>query len=157
MERKAKRTFVLQQDISDCGVACLLSAIRYFEGNNNIENLRRLSGTDGLGTSLLGLCQSADKVGITAEGFEGEVKHLIELKELSIIHLTLENGLEHFVLNYGYDTSRQKFLIGDPANGITYWDGTELDNLWISKALLTLTPNSSFIKTATENTAKKNG
>jgi len=155
MERKAKKTFVLQQDISDCGVACLLSAIRYFDGNNNIEHLRRLSGTDGLGTSLLGLCQSADKIGIAAEGFEGEVEHLMELKELSILHLTLENGLEHFVLNYGYDASRQKFLIGDPANGITYWDGTDLDNLWISKALLTLTPNSSFIKTATEHTAKK--
>jgi len=155
MERKAKQTFILQQDISDCGVACLLSAIRYFEGNNSLENLRRQSGTDSLGTSLLGLCQGARKVGITAEGFEAEVEHLIALKELTILHLTLENGLEHFVLNYGYDAGKQKFLIGDPANGIAYWDGTDLDTLWKKKALLTLTPNSSFIKTATENAAKR--
>ena len=93
MEKKAKKTLVLQRDISDCGVACLLSAIRYFDGNNNLENLRKLSGTDGMGTTLLGLIQSSENVGIDAEGFEAEIEHLIDLKGLCILHLTLEKIL----------------------------------------------------------------
>lgn len=155
MEKKAKQTLVLQQDISDCGVACLLSSIRYFDGNNNLDNLRRLSGTDGMGTTLLGLCRGAENVGIDAEGFEAEIEHLINLKELSLLHLTLENDLEHFVLSYGYDTIKGKFLIGDPGKGIYYMDETELTTLWKSKVLLTLIPNRNFIKTKTENTAKR--
>ncbi|MBC6111774.1 peptidase domain-containing ABC transporter [Pedobacter fastidiosus] len=155
MEKKAKRTLVIQQDISDCGVACLLSAIRYFDGNNNLENLRKLSGTDGMGTTLLGLCQSSEKTGIDAEGFEAEIEHLINLKELSILHLTLENDLEHFVLNYGYDSIKKKFLIGDPSKGVEFWDELTLLKLWKSKVLLTLTPNKNFIKTKTENIVKR--
>lgn len=155
MERKAKNTLFLQQDISDCGVACLLSAIRYFDGNNNLENLRTISGTDGKGTTLLGLCQASEKVGIDAEGFEAELKHLIDLKELSILHLNLGNDLEHFVLNYGFDLIKGKFLIGDPGKGIVYWNETELLSFWKSKILLTLKPNNNFIKVRLENVAKR--
>lgn len=155
MEKKAKQTLVLQQDISDCGVACLLSAIRYFDGNNNLENLRKLSGTDGMGTTLLGLMQGAEQLGIDAEGFEAEIKHLVSLKELSILHLTLDNDLEHFVLNYGYDKVKNKFLIGDPGKGIVFLDETDLAKLWQSKVLLTLVPNKNFIKTKTQNKAKR--
>lgn len=155
MEKKAKQTLVLQQDISDCGVACLLSAIRYFDGNNSLENLRNLSGTTGTGTTLLGLCQSAQKIGIDAEGFEALMEHLKDLTELSILHVTLENELEHFVLNYGYDKTRQKFLIGDPGNGVSFYEEAELARLWKNGFLLVLKPNSSFIKTKAENVAKR--
>jgi len=155
VEKKAKQTLVLQQDISDCGVACLLSAIRYFDGNNSLENLRNLSGTTGTGTTLLGLCQSAQKIGIDAEGFEALMEHLKDLTELSILHVTLENELEHFVLNYGYDKTRQKFLIGDPGNGVSFYEEAELARLWKNGFLLVLKPNSSFIKTKAENVAKR--
>lgn len=47
--------FVLQQDESDCGVACLLSIIRYHGGESSLERLRESSGTSIQGTSLLGL------------------------------------------------------------------------------------------------------
>lgn len=49
----------LQQDQSDCGVACLLSVIKYYGGNSSIETIRKLSGTNITGTTLLGLYQAA--------------------------------------------------------------------------------------------------
>lgn len=155
MEKKARKSLVLQQDVSDCGVACLLSAIRFFEGNNNLDNLRKLSGTDRAGTTLLGLIQGSEKVGIDAEGFEAEIEHLIDLKELSILHLTFENEFEHFVVNYGYDIKKENFLIGDPAKGVSYWTQSELEKLWKTKVLLTITPNSRFVKTKVENVKKR--
>ena len=155
MQKKAKKTLVLQQDSSDCGVACLLSAIRYFDGNNSLENLRALSGTTGMGTTLLGLRQGAQKAGLDATGFEVDPAYLKYLKEITILHMVLESGLEHFVLNYGYDEATEKFLIGDPGKGLSYFNENDLFKLWGSRFLLTLKPNAEFIKLKVENKAKK--
>lgn len=63
-----RKTFVMQHDQTDCGVACLLSLIRYYGGDCTLEKLRELSGTNTEGTSLLGLYQAAGQTGFTAEG-----------------------------------------------------------------------------------------
>ncbi|MEA3318143.1 MAG: cysteine peptidase family C39 domain-containing protein, partial [Bacteroidota bacterium] len=61
--KKIKKTFELQQDQSDCGVACLLSLTKYYGGNISLEKLRELSGTSKQGTPLLGLYQGANQIG----------------------------------------------------------------------------------------------
>jgi ATP-binding cassette subfamily B protein len=63
-----EKTHTLQLDQSDCGVACLLSILKLYDGNHSIEKLRELSGTTKQGTTLLGLYQVANQVGLTAEG-----------------------------------------------------------------------------------------
>ena len=50
--KRLQQTFTLQHEQSDCGVACLLSIIQYYEGTNPIEKLRELSGTTKQGTTL---------------------------------------------------------------------------------------------------------
>ena len=60
--KELQQSFVLQQGEADCGVACLLSIINYFGGNNTLENLRKLSGTNITGTTLLGLYQAANQI-----------------------------------------------------------------------------------------------
>ena len=64
-QKHLQQTFTQQHDQSDCGVACLLSIIQYYEGSNNLEKLRELSGTTKQGTTLLGLYQAANKLGFT--------------------------------------------------------------------------------------------
>jgi ABC-type bacteriocin/lantibiotic exporter with double-glycine peptidase domain len=155
MITKAKKTLVLQQDSSDCGVACLLSAIQYFNGTSNLEHLRKVSGTDGNGTTLLGLCEGAEKSGIAAEAFEAELEHLIAIDELCLLHVKLENELEHFVLCYGYDAEKRVFIIGDPANGVERWTEETLAKLWISNILLTLKPLKTFLSSKTKNKEKR--
>jgi len=44
-EKYLRSTFVVQQDQNDCGVACLLSIIRHYNGTGTLEKLRELSGT----------------------------------------------------------------------------------------------------------------
>ena len=72
MSRKISRqignSFVLQKNQSDCGVACLSSIIKFYGGNPNQEKLRIESGTTKQGTTLLGLYQTALKVGFNSEG-----------------------------------------------------------------------------------------
>lgn len=148
-----RKTHTPQLDQSDCGVACLLSIIKLYGGNQSIESLRELSGTTKQGTTLLGLYQSANQLGFTAEGCQADVLSLLEHEHALILHVVLENQLQHYVVCYGYD-KENGFLIGDPAKGIFYWNIKDLEKKWISKNCLVLFPNENFI-TAKELTKSK--
>jgi ATP-binding cassette subfamily B protein len=140
-----EKTHTLQLDQSDCGVACLLSLIKLYEGNQSLEKLRELSGTTQQGTTMLGLYQVANKLGFTAEGCEADINALIEHKQPVILHVVIENQLQHYVVCYGHD-KQKGFLIGDPAKGTYYLSEGELDKIWVSKSCLILEPNENFVK-----------
>lgn len=148
-----QQTLILQHDQSDCGVACLLSIIQFYGGSNNLEKLRELSGTTKQGTTLLGLYQAANKLGFAAQGNEADIQSIIEHKEPLILHVVLENRLQHYLVCYGYENDN--FIIGDPAKGIIRYTKEELNAIWKSKTCLTLKPNSDFVKTKTQNYDKK--
>ncbi|QMU64204.1 MAG: ATP-binding cassette domain-containing protein [Flavobacteriaceae bacterium] len=152
-EKKLQQTFILQHEQSDCGVACLLSLIQYYEGNNSLEKLRELSGTTKQGTTLLGLYQAANQLGFTSQGNEADIQAIIDHKEPLILHVVIENHLQHYVICYGYRDD--KFTIGDPAKGITTYTKEELENIWKSKTCLTITPNNNFVKAETKAKDKK--
>src|SRR5699024_10592872 len=152
-KKHIQNSFVLQHDQSDCGVACLLSVIQHYEGSNSLETLRELSGTTRQGTTLLGLYQAANKLGFTAQGNAADIPALIAHKEPLILHVLIEEQLEHYVVCYGYQAG--KFLIGDPAKGASEYTEEELEQIWKSKTCLTLSPNESFVKTKEEKSDKR--
>ncbi|WP_232780464.1 cysteine peptidase family C39 domain-containing protein [Capnocytophaga cynodegmi] len=153
-QKQITKTFVLQHDQSDCGVACLLSLIRYYGGNNSLEKLREISGTTRQGTTLLGLYQAANQLGFLAEGNEADTQALIDHGEPVILHVVIEERLQHYVICYGYQNG--KFLIGDPAKGINELSPNELDKIWISKTCLVLSPTETFQKEEITKKSQRN-
>jgi ATP-binding cassette, subfamily C, bacteriocin exporter len=153
-KKHIKKTHTLQLDQSDCGVACLMSLIKLNGGKNSIEKLRELSGTTKQGTTMLGLYQVANKIGFTAEGCEADIQALIDHKQPVILHVVIDNQLQHYVVCYEYDIEKG-FLIGDPAKGIYYLSAEELEKIWVSKSCLTLEINEHFIKAETEKHSQK--
>ena len=141
--KKIKKTFVKQQDQSDCGVACLSSIIKYYEGYASLESIRELSGTTKQGSTLMGLYQASNQFGFDANGYEANLEYLKDLKIPSILHILLNKQILHYVVYYGY--SSKGFLIGDPAEGIKYITSEELKEIWASKVLLQLLPNNTFV------------
>lgn len=141
-----KKGFVYQQDNSDCGAACLLTVIRYYKGEQSLEKLRELSGTGLTGTTLLGLYQCANKVGFVAKAFIAEKEHLKTIEVPCILHVVIEN-LQHFIVLYCVEVGNcgPIYLIGDPARGIIRISEPELEEIWKSKTVLVLKPDSSFI------------
>jgi ATP-binding cassette subfamily B protein len=149
-----EKTHTLQLDQSDCGVACLLSIIKFYQGNHSIEKLRELSGTSQQGTTMLGLYQVANNVGFKAEGCEADIPSLIEHNQPVILHVVIDKQLQHYVVCYEY--SKEKgFLIGDPAKGIYFLSFEELDKIWESKSCLTLEPTDTFEKTVKSKNNKR--
>lgn len=149
-----EKTHTLQLDQSDCGVACLMSLVKLYGGTNSIEKLRELSGTTKQGTTMLGLYQVANKIGFTAEGCQADINALIEHKQPVILHVVIDDQLQHYVVCYKYDNEKG-FLIGDPAKGIYYLSENELDKIWDSKSCLTLEPNDTFVKAEFEKNSQR--
>ena len=140
-----KRNFVYQHDQTDCGVACLLNVVRYFDGDRSLEKLRELSGTNLTGTTLLGLYQCANQIGLKAEAYKYNLDDLTNLKAPCILHFNI-NNLHHFVVFYGayYEKGNKLFIIGDPAKGILLLRHDDILNFWESKTLLFLSKTEHF-------------
>ena len=149
---KIRKHSVLQHDSSDCGVACLASAIRYFGGDISIEKLRNMSGTGRSGTSMLGLYQAAVKNGLSATGYEASTKDIKEHADALILHVIIEEKLEHYILCYGFQD--EKFVIWDPARGLLSMSEEDLAAIWRSRKCLSISPNGDF-KTRKESKGAK--
>ncbi len=162
-----KPIHIQQRDATDCGVACLLSIIRMYGGDASLETLREQSGTSLQGTSLLGLQQVAEKMGINAEAFE--VEDIEEFKKEAtfpcILHVVIDEKLEHYVVCNGFKVikdlnigkvkptmellayvTKTEYNITDPAKGFDTWDEAELLKNWKSRAVLILNPTEVFEK-----------
>jgi ATP-binding cassette, subfamily C, bacteriocin exporter len=161
-----RKILTLQQDQSDCGVACLLTTIQFHGGSDSLEHLRKVSGTSRQGTTLLGLLQAAEQVGFAAEGLEAEgVHNLSELNEPAILHVVIENRLQHYIVYFppeGSDGSTatkgkpsDPLQLFDPAKGVIQMTPAELDKIWQSKALLKLVPTDAFEKASEQKLKKK--
>lgn len=140
--KNIEKAFVKQNNQSWCGLACLSILCRYYGGDMPQEKLVKLSGTNVSGTTLLGLYQAANTIGLEAEGLEGNVEELSKLDNPAILHFTLEDGLLHYVVYFG--KSVDKFILADPAKGISYIDYGTLEKLWKSKTLLSVKKGESF-------------
>jgi len=140
-----RKHHVLQHGHSDCGVACLASIIKHHGGEKSLDEIRRVSGTTKTGTSILGLFQGATSLGFDAQGMEaGGIDNLNELGNPAILHVILENKLEHYVVFHGFE--KEQLIIGDPAKGVELWNREKLEEVWHSKTLLKLSPNGAFKK-----------
>ena len=76
MKRKLE---VIQEEISDCGASCLLSIIRYYDGDASLEQLRVSSLTSKDGVNMFNLIECAKNLGFDAKG--------IKEKDLSKLNL----------------------------------------------------------------------
>ena len=133
-----KKSLVYQQDVKDCGVACLLTAIKFHGYHSSLERLRELSGTNDTGTSLYGLKQAANQVGFESEAFYAEnTQELLDHEGLMILHVVKNDKYEHFLLVCP-DKSQNSFIIADPDGKVLKMSPSELSEIWFSKALLSL-------------------
>lgn len=108
---------ILQDDLKDCGVCCLLSIIKFYNGNSSREYLRELTKTTKDGVSGLNLLRAAREFGFEAYGVKGKIKD-IKKEHLPIIaHVTIDKKFNHFIVIYEIDVRKNKLLVMDPARG----------------------------------------
>ena len=71
-----KQACVKQQDITDCGAACLASISAYYGLIYPIARIRQYAFTEKKGTNLWGMIKAAERLGLTAKGVKADSEAL---------------------------------------------------------------------------------
>lgn len=90
---------VKQHDYKDCGAACLVSVAGHYKLKIPIARIRQYAGTDKKGTSVLGLTEAAEKLGLLAKGVRGEQDSLEKIPKPAIAHVILRREMDMAVLD----------------------------------------------------------
>lgn len=108
---------VMQDGIKDCGVCCLLSIIKYYNGKVSKEYLRDLTNTTKNGVSALNLLHAAEKLGFEVEALTGQLEQIDANNLPCIAHVIINKSYHHFVVIYEINHEKKKVIIMDPAKG----------------------------------------
>ena len=123
-----KNLIVLQDGYKECGVACLLSIIRYYGGNISINKLVELTNTTKTGTYFYNLKEASTSLGLNSKAYKvDDINTLMDIK-LPFISQFLNNNCEHFVVVYSI--SKKKVVIMDPALGQRTLTPDAFSKLW---------------------------
>jgi len=135
---------VKQRDRSDCGAACLVSVSAYYGCRIPLSLIRRYSGTDKDGTSLLGMVRAAEKISFLARAAKARGVPLGQIPFPAIFHIVLENGFQHFVVVYRIKKNQVYYM--DPAGGEFRSVMSDRFLLQWSGIVLLLAPSPDFTK-----------
>ena len=134
---KVKYKKVYQRNAKDCGVACLLSVIKYYKGCNTFENLRFLTKCSDNGITALNLIEAGKKLGFDSKGIKCSYEDLYNLQKPMICHFRLKNGYNHYVVLY--EIGRKYLTIFDPYYGMKKYKKDEFLEKW-TNIVITLKP-----------------
>ena len=114
-----------QRDNKDCGPTCLKIIAKYYNRTINIQQLRELSETTRVGSSLLGLSEASEKLGFRSLGVKIDLKKLLEAPLPCILHW----NKNHYVVLY--KIKKEVFYISDPGHGLLKYSKEDFLKHWI--------------------------
>ncbi len=142
---------VKQNDLSDCGAACVATICKYYKKDVSIAKLKEITKTDTNGTTFAGLIRALTDLGfeskavkITREGF------MSKFSLPCIAQLAFEDGYLHFVVIY--KITKNHVIISDPQRGIVTYTISDFMKVF-TRVLLLLVPNVQFEKTKEDESA----
>lgn len=119
-------TFYKQLNAMDCGPTCIRMVAKHYGKHYNADTLRQKAGFSKAGVSLLGISETAEKLGFRTRGAKLSLKQLSEIPLPAILHW----NQNHFVVLIAI--SKNKIKIADPGKGIITCSKKEFSNHWLS-------------------------
>lgn len=110
----------------DCGPTALRMVAKYYGKHYNADTLRQKAGYSKAGVSLLGISETAEKIGFRTRGVTLTLEQLQEAPIPCILHW----NQNHFVVLLSLPGRRGQ--IADPAKGILTYSIDEFKSHWIS-------------------------
>lgn len=149
--------FYKQLNAMDCGPTCLRMIAKYYGKHYNAETLRQIAGYSKQGISLLGISETAEKIGFRTRGVQITIQQLKKVNLPCVLHW----DQNHFVVLT--ETRRNKCKIADPGKGMVIYSFTEFLSHWESSEnedgeqfgiALLLEPTPAFYETEGEKENK---
>lgn len=135
-EKMLKRVIIKQQDQNDCGVCCLESVIKYYDGYVPLEKIRQDTYTSKRGTSAYHMVETLKKYGFDAYGTKIR-KERFEIESIplpAIIHVVYDNGVNHYMVLY--EKRKDKVILMDPSAGKKVMSITDFFWIWSEVAII---------------------
>lgn len=137
---RAKRMpIVLQDELSECGLACLAMISGYFGRRIGLRAIRDRCDISSRGQTLQSLILAGDQLGLSSRAVKVKVGQLHRLKTPCIVHWRFD----HFVVLKSI--RRNKVEVHDPAVGSKTMSVEDFFNSFTGVAL-EMTPNDRFEK-----------
>lgn len=141
---KMKSICIKQQDVTDCGAACIASVCAHYGLKFPIAQIRQYAHTDKKGTNILGMIEAMNKLGFTAKGVRAEFEAFNIIPKPAIAHVIIKDVLQHFVVVYKVTKKHVKYM--DPGDGCMHKvTHTEFKHTWTG-VLMLVEPNETFEK-----------
>jgi ATP-binding cassette, subfamily C, bacteriocin exporter len=139
---RRKKIRIQQQDLTDCGAACLASISAWYGLQYPIARIRQFAGTDKKGTSILGIVEAAERLGLSAKAIKGEPGSILEVPLPAVAHCVLPNGIHHYVVVY--EANAKGIKVMNPGDGsLQTLPYDHFQQLW-SGVLVLLAPLPEF-------------
>lgn len=139
-----KRIQIKQNDITDCGAACLASVAAHYGLKFPLARIRQFAFTDNKGTNILGMIEAANKLGLEAKGVKGAFESLQNIPLPAIAHVIVKEKLQHFVVIY--KVTKDCIWVMDPGDGNLYKKNNEEFKKEWTGVLMLIRPTESFEK-----------
>ena len=156
-----------QANQKDCGPTCLKIIAKYYKKTIFIQQLRTISETTRVGTSLLGLSEASEQLGFRSLGIKVDLQRLLEAPLPCVLHW----NKNHYVVLYKMKSStsfrrQELFYVSDPAHGLLkynkadflkHWIGNNADEETEEGIALLLEPTPEFYNTNFDAKEKRMG
>lgn len=147
---------ILQQDLMDCGPACLAMLCRHYGKNVPLVQVRERTQSGKQGVNILGISEAAESYGFRTLAVQLTYEQLTNEVSLPCV---LHWSQAHFVVLTGVQkrslfNREEKLVIADPADGLITLDARTFKDHWISSKIegdpvgvaLLLEPTPAFEK-----------
>lgn len=144
-----KKTFIKQHDERDCGAACLATIASHYGKMRPLSYYREITKTDKAGTSIYGLIDGANILGIKADALSGSLDEFVKEindKNISlplIAHIIMDGNAAHFIVIN--KLIKSQFYIWDPGRGKVCMTASEFNEVWTGN-IVTFEPDEGFEK-----------
>jgi ATP-binding cassette subfamily B protein len=152
-------TFYRQLNQMDCGPTCLRMIAKHYGKHYNADTLRQIAGFSKQGVSMLGISETAEKIGFRTRGVQINFKKLLTAPLPAVLHW----DQQHFVVLTSLN--KNSATVADPARGIIsykkkdfihFWLSNEIDEIGEVGTVLLLEPAPDFYKLEGEKEHKLN-
>ena len=135
---------ILQNDETDCGLACLPAIFRKYGLKVTIAKIRDIAGTDRQGTSAYGLVKVIEHFGFQQKVVETDKESLTsKLPIPAIAHVVIDDSLLHYVVIT--KVKGDTVVVSDPAKGIVKYKKEDFLKIW-TKILILIAPTNKSQK-----------
>lgn len=132
MLRNYRKYYTAQLTSQDCGVASFSMILKYYNSSYPLEFLNKITKSDSTGTSILGIIEGGEELGLRSKAFKAD-ENLFNLKKIPfpfIAHMDKgDSGSHYYVV---FQKKGDKLIIGDPDPdiGLTTIDISEFSSEW---------------------------